>query len=230
MRTAALRAEVEQILATTPIDFGGGCSASKATVLAQIIRTQRVTRSIDLGIYRGRSFFPQALAHRSTGGTVFGVDPYSAFEAAEHDHPELAVEIANFVATTDWDGLYNDVVGKLGTLQLADHAEILRTTSNAAFEQLSSHRYGLIHVDGNHDTSAVMGDVEKYSQILEPNGFLVLDDISWTSVKPATNWVQARFTLLYARVDTWNDYAVFWNGSGRRTARLRAEIAAAGER
>lgn len=231
MATKPIRAAVEQILATTPIDFGGGCSVSKATVLAHIIKSQRLMKSIDLGIYRGRSFFPQALAHKARGGTAYGIDPYSAFDAQEHDHDELGSEIAHFVESTDWDALHDEVIAKLSALDLTSTAKLVRRTSSAAFDELSKDRYGLIHVDGNHDTAAVLEDVQRYSQLLEPdNGFLVLDDISWTSVKPATDWVQARFTLLYARVDTWNDYAVFWNGtSARRKAKLRAEISLAGE-
>lgn len=216
-----------------PFGHGWVDRLPRLSYLTEVLQTLEtyLRKSIDLGIYRGRSFFPQALAHKTTGGVAYGVDPYSAFEAQEHDHDELGTQIADFVTSTDWDALHDEVVGKLATLELNSTAKVVRRTSNDAFEQLSRNRYDLIHVDGNHDTAAVLNDVKKYSQILEPdNGFLVLDDISWTSVKPATDWVQARFTLLYARVDTWNDYAVFWNGTApRRKCKLRAEVALAGE-
>ncbi len=78
----------------------------------------------------------------------------------------------------------------------------------------------------------VIADVEHYSPLLDPgNGFLVMDDISWSSVKPAVDLVSARLALLYARVDTFNDYAVFWTGSSRRKkSSLRKRIALVGER
>ena len=104
-----LRSEVEFVLNQVPIDFGGGCSASKATVLAYIIRSQRIKRSIDIGIYRGRSFFPQGVAHKTTGGKVLGIDPYSRIDAMEHDHVELRDQIAAFVEATDFDQLFETV-------------------------------------------------------------------------------------------------------------------------
>ena len=104
-----LRSEVELIMNEVPIDFGGGCSVSKATVLAYIIRSQRIQRSIDIGIYRGRSFFPQGVAHKATGGIVLGIDPYSRFDAMEHDHAELRDQIAAFVEATDFDQLFETV-------------------------------------------------------------------------------------------------------------------------
>jgi predicted O-methyltransferase YrrM len=230
VRREKLRAQVAQILESAPIDFGGGCSVSKATVFAHIITSQRITRSIDIGVYRGRSFLPQALAHRDTGGKVYGIDPYSKFDAREYDNKELGKKIDAFVTATDWDALYDEVNGLRSSLGLEAQSELVRTTSDKAAKELKG-TFGLIHVDGNHDTAAVLADVAAYHALLEPgNGFLVLDDISWSSVKPAVDWVSKQMTLLYARVDTFNDYAVFWNGtSAAKKSRLRASIALAGE-
>jgi hypothetical protein len=232
MTIRTLRAQVSTILESVPIDFGGGCSVAKATVLAQIIVSQRITNSIDIGIYRGRSYFPQALAHEKyTHGKVIGIDPYSKGDAMEYDEKELQDAITDFVAVTDFDEIFTTVNSLRTELGVADASEILRTTSDAAAVELASRTFGLIHIDGNHDSGAVLSDVKNYLPLLDPNnGFLVLDDISWSSVRPAVDLVSSQLKLLYARVDTFNDYAVFWNGkSGAKKRRLRTALALAGE-
>lgn len=232
VRLGVVRRGVEQTLSRVPIDFGGGCSVAKATLMADLILTHRLRRTIDLGVYRGRSFLPQAWAHRRAGdGVVIGVDPYSRHEAEEHDHAVLATEISAFVAATDWDELYLQVEQERGRAGFSDYSELLRSTSAAAVDALAARGpFGLIHIDGNHDTQAVVADVHAYLPLLAPgNGFLVLDDISWPSVRPAVDLVAAQMHLIYARVDSLNDYAVFWNGKGRRRlARLRSRTGAAG--
>lgn len=221
------------MLDVVPIDFGGGCSVSKATVLAHIIQSERIKNSIDIGVYRGRSYFPQALVHtKYTGGQVIGIDPYSRVEAMEHDEKELQSEINKFVEETDFDDLYDTVEALRAQLNVERGSVLLRTTADAAaHDELAGRTFGLIHIDGNHDTEPVLNDVKNYLPLLDPtNGFLVLDDISWRSVRPAVDLVSSQLTLLYARVDTFNDYAVFWNGtSAAKKARLRAAIALAGE-
>lgn len=228
------RREVAALLDAIPIDFGGGCSVSKATVLAYLVTSQRLKQSIDIGVYRGRSFFPQALAHaRYTHGKVIGVDPYSSAEAIEHDHEELRAEIAAFAGSTDFDELHTTVQMMRADLGLESVSELLRTTSVAATATFveAGKSFGLIHIDGNHDTVAVANDVEHYLPLLDAeNGFLVLDDISWSSVKPAVDRVSQELTLLYARVDLRNDYAVFWTGrAARGKSRLRKQVALAAE-
>ena len=232
MNVASLRAEVSATLDHVPIDFGGGCSVSKATVLAHILKSEKIRKSIDIGIYRGRSYFPQALVHtKYTRGKVIGIDPYSKADAMEYDEKELQAEITQFVDTTDFDELYATVEGLRTQLHVEEGSEIMRTTSDAAAVALAGQKFGLIHIDGNHDTEPVLNDVRNYLPLLDPsNGFLVLDDISWRSVRPAVDLVTSQMTLLYARVDTFNDYAVFWNGtSSTKKAKLRASIALAGE-
>jgi predicted O-methyltransferase YrrM len=231
---APLRSAIDDVLAAVPIDFGGGCSVSKGTVLAYLIQRERIQRSVDIGVYRGRSFFPQALVHtRVTKGRVYGIDPYTKADAMEHDHKVLKDEIAQFVETTDFDQLFAEVDGLRDSLGFTAGSEIMRMRSDQAAPVLAERgeQFGLIHIDGNHDTRVVMADVDLYLPLLDPdNGFLVFDDISWPAVKPAVDKVSRDLALIYARVDTYNDYAVFWTGrSARKKSRLRKEVALAGE-
>ena len=207
-----LRAEIVDVLSHVTLDFGGGCSASKAWVMAALIRHLNARASLDIGVYRGRSLMPQALAHlRHAGGMAFGVDPYANDAALQKDHPELQAELAAFAERTDFEALYQEVDRLRHAIGVANHCTLVRETSaNAArlFRERGQ-TFGLIHIDGNHDTAPVMQDVEDYLPLLEPGGILVMDDVSWDSVKPAYARVAALMPRLFERTDPFNDYAVF---------------------
>jgi hypothetical protein len=223
-----LRDQVSAVLDQIPIDFGGGCSVSKGTVMADLIARNRIKRSIDIGIYRGRSFFPQAIGHKVSNGKVYGIDPYTNSDAEEHDHLD-SDRINDFINSTDFAAMYATVDGMRTQFGVATNSEIVRERSHDAAKKLTG-KFGLIHIDGNHDTAPVVQDVDDYLPLLESEGFLVMDDISWPSVKPAVDIVSAQLALIYARVDSMNDYAVFWNGTNaRKKARLRVRVAEMGE-
>jgi hypothetical protein len=219
-------------IALVPVDFGGGCPPKKALTLAWLIRAGGLTTSLDIGVYRGRSLVPQAIAHRDhTGGVAYGVDPFSNSEAVQHDNPALAEKLRAFVAATDFDRLHDDVLRLCDQLGLSACCRLVRKTSAEAAKDFEAQglRFGLIHVDGNHDEARVVADVKDYLPLLAPDGFLVLDDVSWTSVKPALDWVAARATQVFYEsrpTVTELDYAVFWTGRSRRkTEALRASLA-----
>jgi Methyltransferase domain len=209
-----LRTEIERTLAQVPIDFGGGSSVTKTYLMGWLIRRLKLTTSLDIGVYRGRSLFPQAIAHKhAAGGVVYGVDPWSATDADEHDHHELREQIREFVTTTDFEALYQSVLENAKKFGLSDNIRIVRNTSASAAEKFKSDgvSFGLIHIDGNHDTALVLRDVELYLPLLQPGGIIVMDDVSWASVQPAVRLVaaQARLLLLSVTADKMNDYAVY---------------------
>jgi hypothetical protein len=211
-----INAEIERLLGGIPIDFGGGCSLEKACLMAYLIQRFKMATTLDIGVYRGRSLFPQALAHRSfTGGVAYGVDPWSSEEAVENDNVALKEKIDCFVRETDYDAVYASVESVRRTAELDKHCRLTRKTSADAADDFRREglRFDLIHIDGNHDTAIVLKDVELYVPLLAERGFLVMDDISWESVRPAYELVAARMAHVYERVDAFNDYAVFWNRS-----------------
>lgn len=223
-----LRGLVSNAVRDIQIDFGGGCSESKGYLIAWLIRKFQITASLDIGVYRGRSLVPQAIAHKAfTGGIAYAVDPWLNSEVREADNPSLTDEIDRFVERTNFSAIYEEVCGLIRRLDIGDNCEILRTTSREAITSFENEKvkFGLIHVDGNHDSDHVMEDVSLYLPRLSPRGFLVMDDISWESVKGAYALVSKKLCRVYQRTDAKNDYAVFWDApSSISSILLRAEL------
>ena len=204
--------QIQKILSDIPIDFGGGCSVEKAYLMSALITHHDLKTSLDIGVYKGRSFFPQALAHKQfSGGIVYAVDPWTSDEAREYDNVLLYEKINDFIDQTNFDSIYQDVVRQREQLNLQNHSQILRTRSDKAidFFQENNIYFDLIHIDGNHDTNIVNKDVDLYLKLLSKNGFIVLDDISWDSIKPAYERLLNQMYLIFEKQDKFNDYAVF---------------------
>jgi hypothetical protein len=222
-----LRARIAVLLEQIPSDFGGGCSVSKANPMAWLISRYNLKTTLDIGVYRGRSLFPQALAHQqSTGGTVYGVDPWSRAEARENDHLELKDAINAFIDHVDFERIYADVNVLRGRLSLQSHCILLRQTSARAIEYFAKRNvyFDLIHIDGNHDTEHVMQDVNLYLPRLNLDGFLITDDISWNSVRPAYKAASLQLSLICEKVDSQNDYAIFWNNCSLLRSLVRSAV------
>lgn len=203
-----------------PVDLGGGCSISKADAMFYLIKKYKIKNSIDIGIYRGRSLLPQALAHKlHTGGIVYGIDPYDNELVLEKDNLELKELIDAFVSENDFNIIYEEVVTLLKSTGLENNSRIIRSTSHDAIDFFKSEKItpGLIHIDGNHDKVLVENDVEEYTAILGDNGFIVMDDISWTPVKPALHLLSSKgFSLLFSKVNLLNDYAIYTNNQNMK--------------
>lgn len=215
-----MRTELGAILDEIPTDFGGGCNLKKAYLLAWLIREFDMKTTLDIGVHRGRSLFPQAFAHHEfTGGAVYGVDPWSAAEAVQEDKPELKAQMDAFIAATDFRAIYQEVASKIRWWSYEKNCTLLRTTSERAIGYCRKRGvfFDLIHIDGNHDTEKVMLDVELYVPRLRREGFIILDDISWDSVRPAHDKLAE--TMLPICSPGGGDYAVF------RASPLRARLA-----
>jgi flagellin-like hook-associated protein FlgL len=171
--------------------------------------------SADIGVYRGRSLFPQGIAHNSfTKGVVYGIDPYSDKAAIQNDRPDLKEALDAFVENTDFNELYTFVNNLIQEERLEDSCKLVRKKSiDAAIDfKKDNILFDLVHIDGNHDTSSVLNDVEFYSPLLKNKGFIVLDDISWESVKPAYDILNNQMNLIDELVDESNDFALFSKG------------------
>ncbi len=207
--------KIKEIHSLIPQDFGGGCSHQKALLMGLVISKFELKNTADIGVYRGRSLFPQAIAHKLySNGLVFGIDPYSNEAAVQNDRPDLQTQLDEFLIITDFQKLYNDVSNIIKNNEYQNNCVLIRKkSSEAAIDFKNSNiKFGLVHIDGNHDTKFVMEDVNNYFPLLEDKSFIVLDDISWDSVQPAFSFLNKEMVLIDKFIDATNDFALFAKG------------------
>lgn len=207
--------KIKDIHSLIPQDFGGGCSHQKALLMGLVISKFELKNTADIGVYRGRSLLPQAIAHKLySNGLAFGIDPYSNEAAVQNDRPDLQQQLDDFLIITDFQKLYNDVSDIIKNNNYQNNCVLIRKkSSEAAIDFKNSNtKFGLVHIDGNHDTKFVMEDVHNYLPLLEEKSFIVLDDISWDSVRPAFSLLSKEMILIDEFIDVSNDFALFGKG------------------
>jgi hypothetical protein len=213
------RERVESLLARLPVDTGGGASLAKAFTIGELIANHNVHTLLEVGVYRGRFLLPVAVILRDLGrGPAIGIDPYSANEAVQadlndvHATPEL---VAQWTSSLDWDGVYDDVLRTISEEGLDATCMILRRPSRDATTALADRSLDLVHIDGNHDISHVEEDIALCLPKLRHGGFLVMDDVSWSSVSSALAARAEELELLAVhQVPDVDDYAIYRVRSG----------------
>jgi predicted O-methyltransferase YrrM len=206
--------QLNEIYKHAPVDFGGGCSYEKALTLAFLIKNYNLKNSADIGVYRGRSLFPQSLSHKiNTNGIAYAIDPYDSIAAIQVDRQDIQDKLIEFVQQTNFNIIYEEIKNIVDKFNLKDNTIFIREKSHDAAEYFRAKniKLGLVHIDGNHDTKFVMQDVYDYITLLDEHAFIILDDITWESVKPAYDYLRKHLIHVGECVNTNNDYAVFTN-------------------
>jgi hypothetical protein len=137
---------------------------------------------------------------KSNNGQAFGIDPYNAEIAREHDvSPEMKKMIDDVIDSLDFEQLHSDVLELSKTMGLSESTTFVRKTSAEGVSHFRDNEIsiGMLHIDGNHDTAAVVGDVKGYCPMVENGGFVVLDDTDWDSVMPACELVSEDMTQIF---------------------------------
>jgi Methyltransferase domain len=214
-----LRRRLIQLSSALPVDAGGGSSLLKVMVLADLVAALDLRQALEIGVYRGRLFLGLGVVMAELGrGDVPGIDPYSAEAAVQCDDHDVGFDLAEWARVVDWDKLHSDVRSAIAAWGLQQHCHLIRAPSEEAASEFGSATIDLLHVDGNHDAAAVTRDLELYLPKVRAGGLVVLDDVSWPSVRDAFEDLRASHQLLLHLVDggsVWigenvaNDFAVF---------------------
>jgi hypothetical protein len=191
--------QIDPIINHVAADFGGGSPRHKLLLMSHLAWKFRLKTYVEIGVYRGRSLFPLAYVLKQNSGMAYGVDPYSRESAYEVDvDPALRQAISDFIDQTDYDDIYQNVQQLRTKLGLVTHCEILRETSQNAVRFFAENQISvdMLHIDGNHDTRFVLSDVTSYMPLIAPNGFMIMDDTDWASVRPAFELALSRTALV----------------------------------
>lgn len=205
-----LSSEIGRLLDRVPADFGGGCSQHKAEVMAELVVREGLQAAVDIGVYRGRSLLPLAAAFRWTGrGMAVGVDPYASEAAVQSDGHTLGPVLVEWAHAQDWDGLHRDLLALIAEEGLDDVARIVRQRSDEAARLFGNGTLDLVHIDGNHDAARVADDLARYWPLVRPGGYIVLDDVTWKSVRPVYEDLCRSARLVRECCTAVDDFAIF---------------------
>jgi len=162
----------------------------------------KLKTTLDLGVYGGGSLFPQATIHNKyTNGIVYGVDSYNKEDMKQFDcvHPSFLALQKELSETLDVEELYQYIINLINTFNYQKNVIFLRKRSDQAINYFIENNiyFDLMFIDGNHDTKNVMADVKNYIPRLNKNGFFIMDDTSWESVKPAYKYAKTQLSFIY---------------------------------
>src|SRR5262249_55097310 len=146
------------------------------------------------------------------------IDPYSATAAEQYDDHEVPVDLRHWPSGVDWDGLYHQTLSSISSLGVDSCCRIVRARSEDVADDFPRASIDLLHIDGNHDRIAVARDARLYIPRVAKGGYVVLDDVTWSSIRPVFNHLNARHELVFQIFDGrgvavdpagGNDFAVF---------------------
>jgi len=183
---------------------GNSGVGEKNFVMCFLIYYFKCKTTLDLGVYGGGSLFPQATMHNKyTDGIVYGVDPYNKEDMVQFDNTDteflkLQKDVLN---NLDVEELYHYILNLINELSYADNVKFLRMRSDKAINYFVENnvRFDLMFIDGNHDTKNAMSDMVLYIPRLNNNGFLVIDDTPWPSIRPAYDYAKTQLSFVYER-------------------------------
>lgn len=156
-------------------NFKGWCSRNKALAMAWLIIEERPKVVVEIGVFGGKSFLPQALALKHIGsGIIYGVDPWSSEEEVRTAQKQ---KHRDWFTKTDYEAIHQEFLSKLKPHGLENIIKIHRMTSVEAaplFQEID-----IIHIDGNHSEEVSCNDVQLYLPKVKRGGFIWFDDIGW---------------------------------------------------
>jgi hypothetical protein len=183
LMTTVAKTRTERLLADIPTDFIGGCDLTKAKLITELIIENKLLKCVDIGVWRGRSFAPMVIACELIGGHAYGVDPYTAECMDESDLPtDIVTELRRVIPTLNFEKIYQNV-NDLLCKNFSHFSLIRKSAKDAICSGEIPAVIDLVHIDGNHDRDLVTLDVDYYLPRVRPNGYIIMDDLYFDTVK-----------------------------------------------
>ena len=169
----------------------GECSREKVLALCGAIPSAPKGDMIEIGALYGKSSYVLNRIGAWCGiGATICVDPWNLGLSVQTDAPTHIQEASS---GWDWDVVYQGfLVAMLGcasapfnylrmtSAQAHAHYETSRSVRSPEFgETPLAGSIAILHIDGNHDETAVAEDFALWSPHLAPGGWIIFDDYHW---------------------------------------------------
>lgn len=170
----------------------GESNDQKIAAMMAIFSTAPKGDVIEIGSLAGKSAVVLALmARRYQVGNVLAIDPWLQSTATQLDSPETIR--GDLMSEWDYDTLPQNFTVSLfpAGLGILNYLRTESAQGYAAYRdrpEVTSPIFGKVcykgrisvaHIDGNHDYAQVKQDCELWLQLMQPDGWLILDDYLW---------------------------------------------------
>ena len=170
--------DIDTFIETHLSTIEGWCDKNKAKKLYEVITEIKPELCVEIGVFGGSSFIPQALALKHNNkGTIVGIDPWSN-EAAIEDMENKAN--LNWWGEGDLKGIYKRFLNKIDLYEVNDYCKILVEKSSESINKFDDHSIDVLHIDGNHCEKLAYQDSVDYYPKVKVGGYIFFDDIGWT--------------------------------------------------
>jgi len=158
----------------------GWCSLEKATKLINCIADIKPDLCVEIGVFGGSSFIPQALAIKENGkGEIVGIDPWSNESALEEMQDKANVD---WWSKLDIDYVYRHFLANLEKFDIKGVSKIIKDKAENVYNQFEDGSIDLLHIDGNHSEPLAYKDATLYLSKVKIGGYIFFDDIHWSEV------------------------------------------------
>jgi hypothetical protein len=198
--------QVDRLIEASFHSLHGWMTAEKAKRVARLVVEAGPTpRCVELGVFGGRGVVAMGLTikYGLTGGTVTGIDPYTAGAALEGVN---AKENAEWWSKVDYPAILKSARDGVMKLGLDSIVEFVLQRSQDVVAQYANGSLDLLHQDSNHSEETTTQEVATWTSKMKPGGFWVFDDTNWATTKLAQTHLVAKGFVLREQYDTWAVY------------------------
>lgn len=156
----------------------GWCDKDKAEMFYDIITKNKSTLCVEIGVFGGSSFVPQAIAMKENGtGLVIGIDPWEN---------QAAIEEMENAANKRWwsdinfEEIYQKFLSYLKQYEIEEFSKIYRDKSENIIQNFQDESVDVLHIDGNHCEKLAYQDAVMFLPKVKKGGYVFFDDTSWS--------------------------------------------------
>ncbi len=173
----------------------GWCSKGKAFLIMDIIKENKCQNCVEIGVFAGMSLFPIIKAlHYNGGGKVFAIDAWNAHEATKG----FSKSDPNYKwwNELDYDSFYQQTIKLINQNKLSKYCSVIKQPFKTAINLFADETIDFIHFDGNHNEEEAFQDVITYFSKVKNDGYILLNDSNWLSMKKALTFLLERTELI----------------------------------